>query len=277
MFELLAAILRVNNLTRGHYAEPYAGGAGLALSLLFDGYVSDVHLNDIDRTIWAFWSSILNDTTDFVRLIETTPVTMDEWYNQRQIYLNEPDFSDLEVGFATFFLNRTNRSGIVKGAGVIGGLSQEGSYKIDCRFNKVDLIRRIRRISKYRERIHLSRMDALLFLDKVDCDLPDRSFLCIDPPYYNKGSSLYTSFYDRDDHQAVSQTVLGLKRPWVLTYDNVPEISHLYKARRQYSFDVSYSVQTKRVGTELLVASKGLKLPLEIRDRIQHRPQYRAA
>ncbi|WP_331711503.1 DNA adenine methylase [Sphingomonas melonis] len=277
MFDLLAAILRINNLTRGHYAEPYAGGAGLALSLLFEGHVSDVHLNDIDRTIWAFWSSVLTETTEFVRLIECTPVTIAEWHRQREIYLNESDFTDLEVGFATFFLNRTNRSGIVKGAGVIGGLSQDGAYKIDCRFNKEDLARRIRRIAKYKSRIHLHRQDALAFLDSMDESLPDRSFLCIDPPYYNKGSSLYTSFYDRDDHQAVSQTVLGLDRPWVLTYDNVPEISHLYKARRQYAFDVSYSVQTKRVGTELLVASKGLKLPSEVRERMQHRPQYRAA
>ncbi|WP_208856238.1 DNA adenine methylase [Sphingomonas melonis] len=186
MFDLLAAILRINNLTRGHYAEPYAGGAGLALSLLFEGHVSDVHLNDIDRTIWAFWSSVLTETTEFVRLIECTPVTIAEWHRQREIYLNESDFTDLEVGFATFFLNRTNRSGIVKGAGVIGGLSQDGAYKIDCRFNKEDLARRIRRIAKYKSRIHLHRQDALAFLDSMDESLPDRSFLCIDPPITTK-------------------------------------------------------------------------------------------
>ena len=277
MFDLAASILRLNNLSRGHYAEPYAGGAGLALSLLIDGHVSDVHLNDVDRAIWAFWHGVLDDTEKFTDRIASVPVTMAEWHEQRTIYSHPDDYSDFEVGFSTFFLNRTNRSGIIKGGGVIGGLDQKGAYKIDCRFNRDDLIRRIRRISKYKRRIHLYKEDALDFLNKMDGLLSSRSFLCIDPPYYNKGSSLYTSFYGKDDHLAVSQAVLGLERPWVLTYDNVPEISQLYKARRQFNFDVSYSVQTKRVGTELLVASKGLKLPTEVRDRLHHRPQFRAA
>ena len=274
---LVAQILRLNRLERAHYAEPYAGGAGLALSLLFGGHISEVHLNDVDRSVWAFWHSVLNDTDALVRRIETSPVDMPEWHRQREVYLHPEDFDDLSLGFATFFLNRTNRSGIIKGAGVIGGLNQTGNYKIDCRFNRPDLVRRIRRIAKYRSRIHLYRSDALNFIDDMDEALPARSFLCIDPPYFNKGSSLYTSFYNPADHLAVSQAVLGLDRPWVLTYDNTPEISHLYKARRQFSFDVNYSVQTKRIGTELLVASKGLKLPREVRDRLFYRPQYRAA
>lgn len=276
LYDLAAQILRLNKLERGHYAEPYAGGAGLALTLLFEGHVSDIHLNDIDRSVWAFWDCVLNRTDAFVDLVNTMPVDMERWYEQRNISLNPHDFDDLALGFSTFFLNRTNRSGIIKGAGVIGGLNQEGNYKIDCRFNREDLIRRIRRIAKYKSRIHLYRLDALDFMNQMDDRLPARAFFCIDPPYFNKGSSLYTSFYNPDDHAAVSQSVLGLNHPWILTYDNAPEISHLYKARRQFGFDVNYSVQTKRVGTELLVASKGLKMPSEVRDRLVYRPQYRS-
>lgn len=277
LYDLVGQILRLNKLERAHYAEPYAGGAGLALSLLFNGYVSEIHLNDVDRSIWAFWNSVLNATDDLLALIAYTPVTLDTWSAQREIYLNAADYDDLALGFATFFLNRTNRSGIIKGAGVIGGLDQTGNYKIDCRFNRDDLTKRIRRIARYRARIHLHRRDALEFIEVADAQLPTRSFFCIDPPYFNKGSSLYTSFYAPEDHLAVSQSVLGLQRPWVLTYDNTPEISHLYKTRRQFGFDVNYSVQTKRIGTELLVASKGLKLPAAVRDRMVYRPQYRAA
>lgn len=277
LYDLTTHILRLNKLERGHYAEPYAGGAGLALTLLFEGHVSDIHLNDVDRTIWAFWDSVLHRTEDLISLVETTTIDISEWHRQREIYLNEQDFDDLTVGFATFFLNRTNRSGIVKGAGVIGGLDQQGNYKIDCRYNRDDLARRIRRISKYGSRIHLSRMDAIDFMDQNDRALPARSFFCIDPPYFNKGSSLYTSFYNPEDHSAVAHAVMGLERPWILTYDNAPEIAQLYKARRQFGFDVNYSVQTKRIGTELLVASKGLKIPREVRDRQVYRPQYRAA
>ena len=277
LYDLAVQILRINKLERGHYAEPYAGGAGLALTLLFEGHVSAIHLNDYDRSIWAFWDSVLNSTDALVAMVEEATVDMDNWYRQREIYLNAADYDDLTLGFATFFLNRTNRSGIVKGAGVIGGLSQDGNYKIDCRFNSTDLSRRIKRIAKYRSRINLYRLDALDFMDRMDETLPERAFYCIDPPYFNKGPSLYTSFYNPEDHAAVSQAVLHLERPWILTYDNTPEISHLYKARRQYGFDVNYSVQTKRVGTELLVASKGLKMPDDVRDRQIHRPQYRTA
>jgi DNA adenine methylase len=276
LYDLTARILRLNRLERAHYAEPYAGGCGLALSLLFGGHVSDVHLNDVDRSVWAFWNAVLNDTEALVGLIMDARVDMDQWHQQRQIYLNQDDYDDLTVGYATFFLNRTNRSGIIKGGGVIGGLGQTGNYKIDCRFNKPDLAKRIRRIAKYRSRISLHRKDALLFIEEMDDTLPERSFFCIDPPYFNKGSSLYTSFYNPADHLAVSQAVLGLQKPWILTYDNTPEISHLYKARRQFSFDVNYSVQTKRIGSELLVASKGLILPGEVRERLFYRPQYRS-
>lgn len=277
LYDLAGRILRLNKLERGHYAEPYAGGSGLALSLLFGGHVGHIHLNDIDRSIWAFWHSVLYETEALVERVITAPVDMDQWHRQRQIYLSPADYDDLTLGFAAFFLNRTNRSGIIKGGGVIGGLDQTGNYKIDCRFNRPELAKRIRRIARYRSRISLYRMDALMFIEAMDCQLPARCFFCIDPPYFNKGSSLYTSFYNPADHLAVSQAVIGLERPWILTYDNTPEISHLYKARRQYSFDVNYSVQTKRIGTELLVASKGLKLPSEVRDRLVYRPQYRAA
>lgn len=277
LYDLAAQILRLNKLERGSYAEPYAGGAGLALTLLFGGHVGEIHLNDIDRSVWAFWDCVLNQTDALTEFIRTTPVNMDAWHRQRSVCLNPQDFDDLTLGCSTFFLNRTNRSGIVKGGGVIGGLNQDGNYKIDCRFNRDELIRRVRRIAKYKSRIHLYRLDALDFMKLMDIRLPARAFFCIDPPYFNKGSSLYTSFYNPDDHAQVSQAVLCLERPWILTYDNTPEISHLYKARRQFGFDVNYSVQTKRVGTELLVASKGLKMPSEVRSRLVYRPQYRAA
>ena len=276
LYGLLSQILRLNKLERGHYAEPYAGGSGLALTLLFEGHVSDIHLNDIDASIYSFWESVLNKTEALVELIEKTPVTMDEWHRQRDVYQNRGDYDCLQIGFATFFLNRTNRSGIVKSAGVIGGLLQTGNYKIDCRFNREELSRRIRRIAKYRSQIHLHKKDALDFMKWADDTLPTRSFLCIDPPYYNKGSSLYTSFYQPEDHAKVSAMVLGLNKQWVLTYDNVPEIVQLYRLRRQFALDVNYSLQTKRIGTELLIAGKGLRLPLEIRERQTSKPKYRA-
>ena len=277
LLEVLRQTLRLNKYERGHYAEPYAGGCSLALALLYGGHVCDVHLNDLDLSVWSFWDAVLNDVDALVERIRKTPVTVEEWRRQQGIHREAESANRLDLAFATFFLNRTNRSGIIKNAGVIGGLSQNGEYKIDCRYNKEDLIRLIRRVHRYKGRIHLYRLDALEFLDHVEEKLPEDTFCCIDPPYFNKGASLYTSFYKPDDHAEVAERVLRLPTPWIITYDYADEIRKLYAARRQYEFSLNYSVQTKRVGSELLIASKGLRMPDGVRGRQIHRPQYRAA
>ncbi len=277
LLEAVQKILRTNKIEQGHYAEPYAGGCSLALSLLFGGHVSDIHLNDLDISIWSFWNAVLHNTDDLIDLIDKTPITVDEWLKQRSIQREPASATRLELAFATFFLNRTNRSGIIKNAGVIGGLKQNGNYKIDCRFNKDELIRRIVRIKKYKSHIHFHRMDALKFFDYIERALPAETFCCIDPPYFNKGSALYTSFYNEEDHALVADRVLSMKNPWLLTYDDADEIRKLYASRRQYELSLNYSVQTKRIGSELMIASKGLLMPAEIRTRQSHRPQHRAA
>lgn len=274
---LVSRFLTLNGIELENYAEPYAGGAGLALSLLYSGRVSDVHLNDVDPAIWAFWNSVLYETDRLCYKVEKTPVDVREWHRQREIFKAQDVSDPLALGFSAFFLNRTNRSGIIKGAGVIGGLEQDGNYKIDCRFNREDLVRRIRRVAKYRDRIHLTRRDALDFIEQECANLPEKSFICIDPPYFNKGSSLYTSFYNARDHAVLAEAITKINRPWIVTYDYAPEITALYRCRRQYSFDINYSVETKRKGTEVLIVSKGMKVPPEIRSRQVNRPQYRAA
>lgn len=265
LHNLVSEILCANSLDRGHYAEPFAGGGGLALSLLFNGVVREVHLNDIDPAIAAFWRSILFQNDALCDLIENTPVTIDEWHRQKNAYNNLQDNpNDPNLGFATLFLNRTNRSGIIKGAGVIGGLRQTGNYLLDCRFNKLDLIKRIKRISKYKHRIHFSQLDALEFIPKLKDALPKRSLICADPPYYGKGANLYTSYYKPEDHSALSECMMSVASPWIVTYDNCKEIAGIYRKRRQYEFSVQYSAQTKRLGSELLIVSKGMKIPSQL-------------
>ena len=277
LYPVVSRLLRINKLERRHYAEPFAGGCGLALALLFEGHVSDIHINDVDAGIWAFWHSVLHHTEELAYRIRMTPVTVDEWRKQRKIHAELNADDPLSLGFATFFMNRTNRSGIIKAAGVIGGMDQSGPYKIDCRFNRKDLERRVRRIAKYRDRIHLSRRDALAFIEEASLQLPGDTFFCIDPPYYAKGSGLYTSYYEPEDHSVLANAVMQINNPWIVTYDNAPAISKLYKDRRQFEFDINYSVETKRLGTELMVVSKGLRVFPEIRNRQVSRPQYRAA
>lgn len=274
--DLTSTVMRLNGLERGHYAEPFAGGCGLALSLLYEGLVAEIHVNDLDPAIWSFWHSVLFETDAMVAKIEETPVTVQEWMRQRDINRDPGGQTSLNLGFSAFFLNRTNRSGIIKGGGVIGGLDQTGNYKIDCRYNVEDLVRRMRRIARYNDRINLTNLDAIEFLNGCS-SLPTNSLLFIDPPYFKKGPGLYTSFYQAEDHAILADNVLDLQTPWVVTYDDVPQIRGLYRDRRQFCFDINYSLQEKRIGTELLIASKGLRMPEEARSRQVNKPQYRKA
>ncbi|MGM0905667.1 MAG: DNA adenine methylase [Pseudomonadota bacterium] len=257
--KMISTIINEQELDRGHYIEPYAGGAGLALSLLFGGHVHEIHLNDLDRSIWSFWHSILNETERFIDKIENIEVTLDEWKIQREVQENKEEADIFELGFSTFFLNRTNRSGIIQKAGVIGGLKQDGSYKLDCRFGKAGLIERIERINKYAHRIHLYNEDAIEFIQRAERELPENKVFCIDPPYYHKGSTLYTNFYEHSDHLIISEIIANLESKWLLTYDNCEEISGLYQQFPQFTFNLNYTAAKKRLGTELLITNMSLE------------------
>ncbi|HEO6930813.1 TPA: DNA adenine methylase, partial [Streptococcus agalactiae] len=142
------------------YIEPYMGGMGIALKLLVNNDVKQIMVNDYDRSIYAFWYSVLNHTNQLIDKIESTPITIEEWKKQRKIQQGKETCHDLlTLGFSTLFLNRTNRSGIIK-AGVIGGLKQDGNYKLDCRFNKEKTIKKIRLIASYKKQIKLYNIDA---------------------------------------------------------------------------------------------------------------------
>jgi DNA adenine methylase len=249
------SLIKHNGLVGGVYVEPFAGGAGIAWHLLRNHIVENVVINDLSASIYSFWSAVLNHTVDFCEMIESTPVTIDQWYQQKDI--QQRQVSGLELGFSTFFLNRVNRSGIIN-AGVIGGKAQSGLYKLDCRFNKLDLIKKIQKIASYSRQIQLSNLDAGDFLQTKLTELGDRVLINIDPPYYNKGKELYQNFFDHEDHVRLANIIANLDQRWMLTYDDTPEIYELYKDFNPESFSLNYTAQIKRKGSELIVFSPQL-------------------
>jgi DNA adenine methylase len=270
---VLAHLLRINGKEGGIYVEPYAGGAGAALALLFSEYVKCILINDADSRIYEFWNGIVNQTDRFLKLLRDTPVSVDEWKRQRQIYQMPARYSRLRLGFATFYLNRCNRSGIIANAGVIGGKEQKGKWKIDARFNRKDLARRIERIARYRERIGLYNLDAEAFLraELSKPSLVDRAFVYLDPPYYSKGSQLYLNHYTTEDHALFAHYLSTTSFAWVMSYDNVPQIRKLYSSYHQVSFGLGYSARTCRVGKELLIIPPHVRFPLAWPKRIPDR------
>lgn len=254
-------VLSENNLLDGHYVEPYAGGAGIALSLLFQEYVLHIHINDLNKSVYSFWHSVLNSTEELCKLINDTPVTIEEWKRQRSIQIEAEKASTLELGFSTFFLNRTNRSGIIK-AGVIGGKEQTGNWKIDARYNKTDLLSRIKMIANYQSRITVYNQDASDLLLNTVPELPDNTLVYLDPPYYVKGKDLYENHYSHKDHVDIAQVVTtSIRQNWMVSYDFVPQIAEIYKDFRQIDYQLSYSAAERYKGSELMVFDDRLTIP----------------
>jgi len=240
------------------YAEPYAGGASLALSLLFSDAVSHIHLNDLDPAIHAFWFSVLRHNDELCELIERVPITPAEWRKQKSIYASGLAAGRLGLGFATFFLNRTNHSGILNG-GMIGGKKQRGEWKVDARFNRPELVRRIRRVLAHRNRIDLSCQDAAVFLKEKR--FRTNTLVYLDPPYFQAGRQLYLNSYQPDDHALVRNCALSLQCRWIVSYDDVPQIRKLYRFQTFRRVRLLHTARTTRLGKEVIFFSHSLRIP----------------
>lgn len=252
--------IRLNNIQNCTYIEPYSGGFGAGLDLLFKNQVNSVVINDYDRSIYSIWYSILNHTEELIDLIEHTPITIDSWYEQKEIHHQYKKYrNSIENGFSTLFLNRTNRSGIIN-AGPIGGYKQDGKYLIDCRFNREDLINKILTIAEMKDRITLYQKDAIKLIDIIKIKYtPENSFIFFDPPYFEQGQNLYTNFYKPKDHKKLAKKISELENYfWITTYDFKPQIHDIYNSfpNHRYYYELFYSVQNKRKAKEFIFSSE---------------------
>ena len=251
----------IDNNIHNHYVEPYAGGAAVALYLLMEDKVSKITINDFDRSIYAFWYSVLKNTKKLCDLIEETGITIENWQKAKEVQKNKKNATLLELGFSTFFLNRTNISGIIN-AGVIGGIEQKGKYKMNCRFNKKDLINRIKKIAKYKKNITIYNLNAIELIKKIQKkESCLQTIFYFDPPYYLKGSSLYVNYYNHADHEEIARMIKKIKKSeWIISYDNASQIQKIYSwVNRKIEYSVSHTACEAKIGKEVLFFSKNLK------------------
>lgn len=251
--------LENNDLVGANYIEPYAGGAGVAINLLLDQTVSSIHINDLNIPVYSFWKVLKNNPEYLCKKIFDTLICMEEWHIQSEIFKNYKNYSIEEVAFATFFLNRTNRSGILQ-AGVIGGKNQQGEWKLDTRFNKPNLINRIEKIAFFNEKITVTNLDAKDLIKSICTSI--NNFVYLDPPYYQKGKGLYQNFYEHSDHQEIADLIQSsVIKYWIVSYDNNPNIINFYKKNRNIIYHLNYTAQNKYSGSEVIFFSEDMKIP----------------
>ena len=260
---LLAETIAVNGLRGCRYYEPFAGGGGAALSLLDSGVVSELYLNDADKRIYAFWQAALHQPEEFAGRILGAKLTIEEWRRQRELLENHEAHSPLEVGFAAFYMNRCNRSGIITGAGPIGGYNQQGAWGMGARFYRETLAGRVRKLAELRGKIHLSGVDALDFLRRTrDNEGGGAQFVYLDPPYVSNGRRLYLNYYAEQDHRNLAEWLKEQKRlPWLLSYDDSELIRELYGGHQVGTCPIQYILRRRRMARELLIAPPQLQLP----------------
>jgi len=257
---LLSDIRKLNGLGNRCIAEPFAGGAGAALTLLFLEHAHRIHINDADPAIYDFWWTLVNRPRPFLEMLSNTRVTIPEWRRQRAVYREDCATSRLRRGFSTFFLNRCNRSGIIMNGGPIGGVNQTGAWKLHARFNKTELRRRCEKVAEYRERIRVSCDDGIRFIQTID---PKSTFLFVDPPYFKKGPTLYLNALDDEYHMALAARLKTMQdAAWVLTYDDCPEVRRMYRGWAAIKpFSLRYAAADRRPGNEILITPKWMRLP----------------
>ena len=264
LFPFFADLIATNELYGAEYCEPYAGGAGLAIRLLTEGFVDKISLNDIDGSICAFWRSAIYRSAEFCELLEATPITIEEWHRQREIWRSTDRIDDLEFGFATYFLNRTNRSGIIDGAGPIGGYEQRSEWNLSARLVKAKQISNIKALSKFANQIEITCLDALDFT--AGKMRSKGTFIYLDPPYYVKGQKLYKNFYHPEDHAQIARKLRSWSRGrWVVSYDDVSAIRDLYDGFTLLDYSLNYSAGRVSLGNEVLFLSNALSAPPQLR------------
>lgn len=245
----------------GTYIEPFAGGAGIAMELLLRNVISRIVINDYDKAVWSFWKAILTETDRFVEEIRTVPLTVDEWQKQHEILVTKNDKYSFELGFAAFYLNRTNRSGIIKG-GVIGGQEQAKDWKMDVRFKREELVTRIQRIAARKKDIKLYNKDVNSFIKNYVPLYEENALIYFDPPYFRKGQQLYMNFFNYKDHVRIEQEIREhVNCDWIITYDYEPQIEEIYHNYNLRLYDLNYSVSTKRKANELMIFKDGIIIP----------------
>jgi len=254
--KVVLEFIEVHGLKGREIVEPYAGSGIVSLSLVAKNLVSHATLVERDPLLYSFWKAVFEHTDALLSSIEEINVNMDTWHELRVLLKHKIPEDKLipDLALACLFFNRTNFSGVLH-SGPIGGKNQSSDYKLDCRFNKKDIISRIRQISSLRDGVSVKFGDALEFLQKANIQNNEKRFFYVDPPYFKQGRKLYRYYYKVIDHKRLYDILSVATFPWLLSYDKHEFIELLYDGFPQVHQSFRYMSRTPKNENELVVTN----------------------
>lgn len=228
------------------YREPFFGGGGIGLKLFTaNPLVSDMWINDKDVGIVCLWTSVAKHQNALRERILAFKPEVDDFYRIKTELLAintmpDNDADVIDVGFKKLVIHQISYSGLgTKSGGPLGGLDQKSQYKIDCRWSPNYICKKLAKVNEQLNSIKFTCTN-LDFVDLIDA--PGKCMLYLDPPYYIKGSELYQHSFTHCDHQRLAHALSKTKHPWVLSYDDCPEIRSLYAWADVKTFDAKYTI-----------------------------------
>lgn len=252
-----------NKLEVDTLVEPFAGGAAVSITLLQKSIIEQAYISEIDPLIVAFWEATLNRTEELIEIVLSMSVDLETWHYMRG-YLQEKSTTNLDVvelAAAFLFLNRTSYSGIIK-AGPLGGKDQRSRYKINCRFNKPRIAKKIEAIGELKGRLNVIKSDGLELMEKMASSRFESIVFYVDPPYYGAGKDLYRHYFTDKEHIELSVFLESVDKPWLLSYDNADFIKELYKHKTKSPIYTDYQSGHFKKGVKELLISNYLIPPL---------------
>ncbi len=233
------------------FREPFVGGGSVFLAAKQQLPASPrlFWINDLNRDLICFWQAARDQNA---ALVETVSSLRSRFATGRELYaflLDEQNSAtDFDRAVRFFVMNRITFSGVMDS----GGYSQQAYER---RFTD-SAIARLAGLSDILAGVQMTQSDYVDLLQKPGKDV----FIFLDPPYlsatrsklYGVKGNLHTAF----DHARFAAAMQRCPHPWLITYDDSPEVRQLFSFATIVEWELQYGMNNYKQA----IAAKGKEL-----------------
>lgn len=247
------------------YREPFFGAGGVAFPVIeyvnenreFLGSDIKFWFNDKDAGIVDLWNTVYSNPWFFDWRIDEFIPSVDAFFYFQDDLLNTHESQGEERGFRKLAIHQMSYSGLgTKAGGPIGGKKQASEYDVGCRWNPKSLKSAVKRYNKALRSVPL-RWNGFTKCDFAQViDYPGNCIIYVDPPYFHKGNELYQFGMSEDAHRCLADLLRKSPHPFILSYDDCPEVRDLYHWADFDEISVNYSINGAVSKGELLIFNK---------------------